>query len=124
VRKVVAQLQAHGSIPRGWLGVSVENAEGNAQGGGLENELSPSAGARGGVKIAGVEPNSPASRAGVRRGDVVVSVDGEAVHTSLGLVRDIAERAPDTKVVLRILRAGRTVSVPVIVGRRPAETAE
>ncbi|HET6183993.1 MAG TPA: trypsin-like peptidase domain-containing protein [Acetobacteraceae bacterium] len=112
VRRTVEELEAHGSIPRGWLGVSVENAE-------RSSDATPK-----GVLVAGVERGSPAARAGLRPGDVVVAVNGEAVNTSLGLVRDIAERAPGQSVTLEILRDGRTLSIRVVVGQRPAEMSE
>ncbi|MDQ2801529.1 MAG: trypsin-like peptidase domain-containing protein [Pseudomonadota bacterium] len=111
VRRAVEELRAHGRIERGWLGVSVETLE-------------TTAGGLGGVQIAGVARAGPAARAGLQAGDVVVSVGGDRVESSLGLVRTIAEEPPGSTVTLLVRRGGRDVKVPVTVGRRPAEETE
>ncbi|HJS85366.1 MAG TPA: trypsin-like peptidase domain-containing protein [Acetobacteraceae bacterium] len=111
VRRTVEELEARGHIDRGWLGVSVQATPNQA-------------GGQGGVLIAGVVPDGPGAAAGLRAGDVVLAVNGDRVSTSLGLVRDIAEQPPGATVRLEIRRNGRTLSMPVTVGRRPAEQAE
>ncbi len=107
VRRTVGELRAHGRIDRGWLGVSVQTME-------------PAAGGRAGVQVAGVERASPAARAGLRAGDVVLAVNGDRVESALGLVRAIAEEPPGTTVTLLVRRAGQEITLPVTVGRRPA----
>ncbi len=111
VRRTVAELQTRGRIDRGWLGVSVQATVART-------------GASPGVAIAGVVPNSPGAAAGLQEGDVVVAVNGERVDSSLGLIRAIAEQPPGATVRLEVRRSGRTLSLPVTVGRRPAEQAE
>ncbi len=105
IAPIVAQLRS-GSvhIERGWLGVSVE--DGND-----------------GVAVAGVERNSPAARAGIRAGDVILAVNGEHIESSRGLIRSIAAVTPGKDVRLSIRRQGRAMDVPVTVGRRPTEGA-
>jgi serine protease Do len=107
-RPVVEQLMRGGRVERGWLGVSVQ-------------DLVPEDGrpARRGVLVAGVERNSPAGRAGLRQGDVVVSINGDRVETSRALVRSIAAVPPGQTVRLGVLREGRERELPVQVGRRP-----
>jgi serine protease Do len=101
---IVNQLRSGSRIERGWLGVSVEDSTS-------------------GVTIAGVERGSPAARAGVRQGDMIVSVNGERIETSRGLIRTVAAVAPGKDVKLSIRRQGRDMDVSVTVGRRPAEGA-
>ena len=103
VMPIVAQLREGGHIERGWLGVTVQDAEN-------------------GVAIQGVERNGPAARAGIRAGDAIVAVNGERVESSRGLIRSVAAAAPGSNVRLSVRRQGRELDVPVTVGRRPAET--
>ena len=104
IMPIVNQLRSAGRIERGWLGVSVDDA----------NEA---------VTVAGVERNSPAARAGLRPGDVIVRVNGEHVDSSRGLIRMIAAASPGTNVNLGLRRQGKEIDVPVTVGRRPTESA-
>ena len=111
-RPVIEQLMRGGRVERGWLGVSVQDIparEGRARGNG--------------VVVAGVERGSPAARAGLRPGDVVVALNAERVETSRALVRNVAAVPPGQTVRLTILRDGRQQELPVQVGRRPAQAA-
>ena len=105
VTPIVAQLREGGHIARGWLGVTVHDAEN-------------------GVAIQGVERNGPAAHAGIRAGDAIIAVNGERVETSRGLIRSVAAAAPGSNVRLSVRRQGREFDVPVTVGRRPAETGD
>ncbi len=107
-RPVIEKLRRDGRVERGWLGVSVQD---------LASETGRAS--RRGVLVAGVERGSPASRAGLRQGDVVVAVNGDRVETSRALVRAVAAAPPGQTVRLTILRDGRERELPVQVGRRP-----
>jgi serine protease Do len=111
-KTVLLQLRERGSVVRGWLGAAVRpvSQEDAAKGGLTE--------ARGGV-IDGVVPRSPAERAGLRRGDVVVAVGDQPVTGPTDLVRRIAGTPPGTKVQLTIVRDGSRRTVPVELERRP-----
>ena len=97
---------AHGQIERGWLGVSVNDT---VKGGGL--------------LIAGLDRNSPAARAGIRPGDMLMAVNGERIDTANGLIKAIAAVPPGSNVRLTLRRQGRDIDIPVTVGRRPVEQA-
>lgn len=101
-RKVVAQLIAQGHIPRGWLGVSVEDSGG-------------------GVLIAAVIPDGPAARAGLAPGDEVLAVNGRPVPSTLALIRAVATITPGSQAQLTIRRNGRDIVMTVIVGTRPLQ---
>ena len=105
VRNIVAQLMDHGSIERGWLGVSVEDVQ------------------KSGVIVAGVERNGPALRAGVHAGDIVLGVNGEHIDTARGLIRAVAAATPGDTIRLALRRQGREIEIPVTVGRRPPDSA-
>ena len=98
---IINQLRTSGHIERGWLGVSVANSDS-------------------GVTIAGIERTSPAARAGLRQGDIILSVNGERIEGALGLIRTVAAVSPGSSVNLTIRRQGREFGVPVTVGQRPA----
>ncbi len=104
-RKIVAALLAHGAIPRGWLGISVEDIPTTLQG----------------AKITGLEPDGPAYKAGLTDSDIVLAVDGAPITGSSALIRAIASMSPGTKVTLQIKRGGHIYDQPVVIDRRPAQ---
>ena len=106
--RIVTELRSKGRIDRGWLGVSVQDAQA----------------ASAGVAIAGLERAGPAMRAGLKQGDVVLAVNGDRVDSARGLIKAVAAAAPGTAVRLTVRRAGQSMEVPVTVGRRPAEQTE
>jgi len=108
IRPIVAELRAKGRIDRGWLGVALRDAD--------DNTPAP--------VIAVVERNSPALRAGLHVGDVVVGVNNEPVDSSRALIRAVAAVPPGNSVRLRVRRQGRELDIPVTVGRRPDTPSE
>jgi len=79
---IMKSLLAHGKVTRGWLGATIQEIDRNLGAAlGLE--------AHRGILVADVTPGGPAARAGVRRGDVITALDGEAV----GSVRELTSRA-------------------------------
>jgi serine protease Do len=113
---VQRQLLATGHVERGFLGVMIQ-------------DLTPSlarrfgAGDAHGVLVAEVSDGSPAARARLAPGDVVVKVDGRAVE-GLGAFRNgIAERKPGSQVELAVLRDGKPLDVAVTLGRLDEEPA-
>jgi serine protease Do len=100
-RQVMDQLKTDGKVSRGKLGVTVQR---------ITSDIASSLklGDVRGALISGVEPGSPAARAGLRQGDVVVALDGEKVSDSNALRNRIAATRPGTKVALEVVRDGRT----------------
>jgi S1-C subfamily serine protease len=70
-----------------------------------------------GVRLGGVRTNQPADIAGLRRGDIVVSFNGDPVRTTDGLSSYIDHAAPGSVVSVGIVRDGQRVEVPVKMGR-------
>ncbi len=110
--RIVSDLRDKGRIDRGWLGVSVQDA----QGGPVSNN-----GSNNGVTIAGIDRTGPAARAGLRPGDVVTAVNGDRVDSARGLIRAVARASPGTAVKLSVRRGGQSLDLPVTVGRRQQE---
>jgi hypothetical protein len=95
----------------GYLGVQIQ---------GLEGQLADYFGAKdGGVLVTEVIENSPAEKAGLKAGDVIISVAGEDVDDSGELVEEIRGHTPETKVELKVLRKNRSRKMKVTLGEAP-----
>lgn len=114
IRRVAEQLKKGEKVVRGYLGV--EFREINAQNAG-EFGLDES----GGAMVKQVVPSSPAEKAGLRRDDIIVAVDGEPVRSDNGLQEKIASISPGTEAKLSILRERQSRFVTVTIGTQPAD---
>lgn len=113
-RRVVAELRDHGQVTRGWLGVQIQEITADVAAAlGLDE-------ARGAL-VAVVVDKSPAARAGVRTGDVIVGFGDTAVQTPRDLSRAVARSTPGSKVTLEIRRDGREQRLVTVIDRN-AET--
>lgn len=77
-----------------------------------------------GVAVEKVTENSPAAKAGIQKGDVIVRFDGENVSSARKLQRLVSEVAPDHQAKVTVLRGGKETDVNVIVGKREAAMTE
>ncbi len=113
---VMQQIIKHGHAVRGWLGVEVQE---------MTPVLAESFGLAkvGGVIVAGVLRGGPAAEAGMRPGDVVLSVNDSAVNDPAALVNTVARVAPGTSVRLRGVRDGKDITFNPRVSERPTPTA-
>ncbi len=116
-RHVITDLQRDGQVARGWLGVSMQPVDADLA---AALRLPDTHG----VLVAGVEPNSPAARAGLRAGDVVVAMEGKAIATPRDLAIAVAEAAPASSATLAVLRDGQRVDQVVTLGQREAPQRE
>ena len=111
-KQVMEQLIATGSVTRGWVGVELQE---------LTPELADSfkLGTTDGVLVAGVQRGSPADRAGVKPGDIVVTVDGKPVRDPESLRNLIVALAPGNQTSLKLKRGQNEIEVRVKIGKRP-----
>ncbi|MGA1289083.1 MAG: S1C family serine protease [Rubrivivax sp.] len=112
-REVMEALVAQGRVIRGWIGVEPQE---------LTPELASTLGMseRTGVLITAVLQDGPAAVAGVRPGDVVVSIDGRPVDTPAALLRVVAALQPMKKTRLELRRNNGALTLNLTVGERPA----
>jgi serine protease Do len=112
--KVRNDLQKYGKVSRGRLGVTIQA---------LSPDLADSFGLKKaeGALVSAVESGSPAEKAGIKPGDVIVAVDGRPIGQSADLPRVIGETRPGTRVSIRIWREGGTREVTAALGEIPAE---
>ncbi|MGC3873041.1 DegQ family serine endoprotease [Halomonas sp. GXIMD04776] len=111
---IADQLRDDGRVSRGWLGVVIQP---------VSKDLAESFGLDGpeGALIADVAPDAPAAKAGLKAGDIVLSVNGEAVERSATLPRLVGRIDPGNDAKLEILRDGERVTKTVTVGDWPEE---
>jgi serine protease Do len=113
-RDVMGRLVKDGKVVRGWLGVVIQPVTpAVARAMGLAK---PS-----GALIGDVTPGGPAERAGLRRGDIVLSMNGEAINETRELSLKVAMLAPGTTARLRVHRDRGEVDIPVTLGEQPSE---
>ncbi len=118
-RQVVAQLKENGRVERGWLGVTIQEITPDiAEGLGLP---ASGDGPVRGALVADVAAGSPAARAGLRQGDVILSYDGRPVEGVRALTRRVADSKAGGTVELTVLRQGRETTMAVAIDRLPAE---
>ena len=108
-RNVMEQLIANGKVHRGQLGVMIEP---------VPPDKAASLGLKqpGGVLIAAVPPNSPAARAGLRKGDVVTAFQGQPITDGNTLRNRVASTRPGTTVKLTISRDKREQDIEATLG--------
>lgn len=116
-RGVMDQILKHGKVTRGWLGVSVQT---------LTPEIAKAFGLpaeRGGALVTDVTPDSPASRSGLLKGDVIRQLNGETVNDSSALSLKISTMAPQTTVRLKVNRNGQERDMTAVLAELPAKEA-
>ncbi len=113
VKAVVKRLLEEGSYKRGYLGVGLRN---------LTPELREELKVQNGVLVEAVEAGTPAERAGIQPGDVIVEFDGKPVENEMALRDAIAEKGPNARVTLKVVREGRTLTLNATLGTHPEDT--
>jgi serine protease Do len=107
-RNVMEQIVDHGKVVRGHLGVSIQSVDADmAKAFGLNQG--------GGALVGDVTPGSPAAKAGIERGDIILELNGKTVSEPDDLSLHIAETAPGTTVHLKISRNGQTHDINVVL---------
>lgn len=106
-RQLITTLMTHGRIRRAWLGIGGAQAP-------LPPPLAAKVGHRTGLHISQVVAGSPADRAGLRRGDIVVAVDGKPIVSSTAVQRLMVEDAIDRRLEVTVWRNGALVDAVAI----------
>jgi len=111
---IVAQLRENGHVARGWLGVQIQPVTDDiAEGLGLGSDR--------GALVASVVPDSPAAKAGLRSGDVILHAGDKAIESTRGLSRLVASIPAGTDLSIEVWRNGAKERLPVVIGPMPAE---
>ena len=111
-KKIVNDLLRFGEVHRGLLGVSITNVDSRvAKGVGLPKPM--------GVLVQGLQEDMPAEKAGIKVGDVILSVNGEEVVSVNDLQIKIASKNPGQEVKLKVWRNNRELTYYVRLGKAP-----
>jgi serine protease Do len=110
IESVIPQLQKHGQVTRGWLGVQIQP---------VTKDIADSLGLKSseGALVTEPQPDSPAAQAGLKSGDVITAVDNDSIKDARALARKIASIAPGSEATLTIDRDGKQQNVAVKIGR-------
>ena len=110
--QVMDQIAIHGNVTRGWIGIEAQD---------ITPELAESFKLKlvQGALIAGVMRGGPADRAGLRAGDILLTIENKPISDTGSMLNLIAALIPNQKATLKIARAEQTMNVVVLIGRRP-----
>ncbi len=116
-KKTMEQIIQHGSVTRGWIGLGVQE---------FTPELAESfkLGATKGVLITEVIRNSPAEKAKIRVGDILISIDDKIIESWRAMLDNVSNLPPGKIVSLKLLRDGQAISLQVSVGKRPKQATQ
>ncbi len=113
---ILSQILEHGKVVRGYLGVSIQAVTpAMAKAFGLDRAA--------GALVGDVTPGGPASKAGIRKGDVILEMDGEKIPDSNELRLRISQKSPGSSARLKLFRDGREMTVTVTLGELPEKLA-
>jgi serine protease Do len=117
-KSVEEQLRSHGKVVRGWLGLIIQD---------MDENLAQSFGAgktEGGILVSEITPGSPAEKAGLKQGDIVLSLNGSKLADVTDLRNRIAMTAPGSSITLEIVRDGHNEQVSVVIAEQPSDFSE
>ncbi|MDJ0920537.1 MAG: Do family serine endopeptidase [Henriciella sp.] len=113
-KSVTDTLIRDGRVSRGWLGVTIQDVTPDmAEARGLSEPK--------GAIVADLVANSPAKKSGIKRGDIIIEVNGESVDDATATTRLVGKLAAGSKNDFIVLRNGSRTNVSVTVGERPED---
>ena len=115
-KDVIAQLKTTGYVTRGWLGVAIQSVTPT-----IASSLGMNAAHPYGALVASVNPGSPAAKAGVKQGDVILEAGGREIKSVHELPIVVADTPPGHPLPLVVLRDGKTAHLVASVGKMPKQ---
>jgi len=117
VKQILPQLKEKGHVVRGWLGVQVQA---------MDEDLAKSFGSRDdhGALVSDVVSGSPAARAGLKAGDIIVAADGKPLADGDALTHAVSSKAPGTTMEIGAIRDGSQKTFTVHLETFPEQSAK
>ena len=115
-RRIMDQILTNGKVVRGYLGVYIQDATPD-----LAKQFGLTQG--GGVLVGDVSSGTPAANAGLKKGDIILKLNGTPVQSSSDLRAQISQMAPGTVVKLDVWRDGKSQEFNVTLGELPEKSA-
>jgi serine protease Do len=116
-RNVMGQIIKDGKVTRAYLGVMAQEVTPSIAKAFHEPEVR-------GALIGDVTPDSPAQKAGLEKGDIILDINGKPVNNSAELRMHVSLMAPGTKVNVKVFRDGEEKTLPLTLAEMPTETAK
>jgi len=116
-KNTMEQIIKQGSVTRGWIGAAVQE---------LTPELADSfkLGDTKGVLITEIIRNSPAEKAGIKRGDILTEIGDQPVESWSGMLESVASLPPGKIVMIKLMRDGAPMSLQLKIGKRPKQKSQ
>jgi serine protease DegQ len=113
-RSVLESIITTGTVTRGWIGVEPQD---------VTPEIAESFGLdqKSGAIVAGVLQGGPADKAGIKPGDILVSINDDTITDTTRLLNVVAQIKPGTSVKVHLMRKNKELDVNVMIGKRPAQ---
>jgi len=116
-RHVMERLISSGKVARGYLGVLPQDlSSGLARSFGLADQN--------GALVGNVNPNTPADKAGIKAGDVIIAFNGQAIADAHSLMLAVSECAPGSSATVKVLRQGQARTFTLKLGELPVEMSQ
>jgi serine protease Do len=116
-KSVMNQLIKGGKVTRGWLGVTIQDVTPDLA---HEFGLKESTGAL----ITDIFSGSPADKAGMKRGDIIIEVEGKEIKNVVSLRNMIAQSKVGSRINLKVMRDGKTIPFEIAIVEFPSDTSE
>ncbi len=115
-KKIISDLIQHGQVIEAWIGITVQNIDA-----GLARYLKIPR--NGGVIIKGIEAGSPAAKAGLREGDIIVAIENRSIVSDDDYQTAMRGFSAGNTLRVKIWRAGETANIKVAAGKFPRSLA-
>jgi serine protease DegQ len=113
-RSVLESIITTGTVTRGWIGVEPQD---------VTPEIAESFGLqqKSGAIVAGVLQGGPADKAGIKPGDILVSINDDTITDTTRLLNVVAQIKPGTSVKIHLVRKSKELDLDVVIGKRPMQ---